>query len=288
MSVDPQGRIWIGYFDHGLDILEPGSGRAQHTENDQVFCINRIVHDRDRGLTAVATANGLVLFDAAGEQHQVLGKADGLIADHVTDVLVRPGGFVAATPAGITIFDISGAQPVRLSRVGQQPRLCHGCQRTETPDRNAGGLSVLQDGIVRAGYTSANSRLKHNWITAIVPDGSGWLVGTYGAGVLSFDASAVWGGFPELPPGMVVNPGAMLVTAHGIWAGSLGQGLWHRGATSGRWTNIVDGLPSSNVTALAVGGGYLYIGTDNGLVRAPEELSNEASDDLCAAGPAVG
>ena len=30
------------------------------------------------------------------------------------------------------------------------------------------------------------------------------------------------------------------------------------------------GLPSKNVTALAAGGGYLYIGTDNGLVRIAE------------------
>jgi hypothetical protein len=31
------------------------------------------------------------------------------------------------------------------------------------------------------------------------------------------------------------------------------------------------GLPSLNVTALAVAGGYLYVGTDNGLVRMAEE-----------------
>jgi hypothetical protein len=30
-------------------------------------------------------------------------------------------------------------------------------------------------------------------------------------------------------------------------------------------------LPSLNVTAVATGGGYLYIGTDNGLVRIAEE-----------------
>jgi ligand-binding sensor domain-containing protein len=35
------------------------------------------------------------------------------------------------------------------------------------------------------------------------------------------------------------------------------------------------GLPSLNVTALAVHNNYLYIGTDNGLIRIPEQnLSN--------------
>ena len=31
------------------------------------------------------------------------------------------------------------------------------------------------------------------------------------------------------------------------------------------------GLPSANVTALAAANGYLYVGTDNGLVRVQEE-----------------
>ena len=32
-----------------------------------------------------------------------------------------------------------------------------------------------------------------------------------------------------------------------------------------------EGLPSANVTALALANGYLYVGTDNGLVRVPEQ-----------------
>jgi ligand-binding sensor domain-containing protein len=40
---------------------------------------------------------------------------------------------------------------------------------------------------------------------------------------------------------------------------------------SGRWSVIRDGLPSLNVTALASANGYIYIGTDNGLVRIPEQ-----------------
>jgi len=34
---------------------------------------------------------------------------------------------------------------------------------------------------------------------------------------------------------------------------------------------IAEGLPSSNVTALAADNGYLYVGTDNGLVRVSEQ-----------------
>ena len=59
------GRLWVGYFDRGLDVLDVQNGRAEHVEDDHVFCVNRIVADPQRQTVDVATANGLVLFDAA-------------------------------------------------------------------------------------------------------------------------------------------------------------------------------------------------------------------------------
>src|SRR5439155_2008431 len=88
LAIDRTRRLWVGYFDRGLDILDPAGSRVSHVENDRVFCVNRIVHDAVGGVTAVATANGLGLFDSAGRQPQVLGRAEGLIADHVTDVVL--------------------------------------------------------------------------------------------------------------------------------------------------------------------------------------------------------
>jgi ligand-binding sensor domain-containing protein len=112
LSVDRAGRLWAGYFDRGLDILEPGFERATHLEDQHVFCVNRIVHHPDGGLSAVGTANGLVMFDAGGHERQVLGKAEGLIANQVTDVLLsgtsRVPVITVATPAGITTIDASG------------------------------------------------------------------------------------------------------------------------------------------------------------------------------------
>ena len=74
--VDARGRVWVGYFDRGLDVVE-GGGRTVHIEDEHLFCINRIVHDPGRGLTAVATANGLVMLDDGLRVRQVqhqLGK----------------------------------------------------------------------------------------------------------------------------------------------------------------------------------------------------------------------
>jgi ligand-binding sensor domain-containing protein len=55
-----------------------------------------------------------------------------------------------------------------------------------------------------------------------------------------------------------------------LYAGSLDRGLFVYDRASARWTSTTAGLPSKNVTALAAGNGYLFVGTDNGLVRMAE------------------
>jgi hypothetical protein len=272
LAFDSAGRLWVGYFDRGLDIVDASFDRATHIEDDHVFCVNRIACDRESGTTAVATANGLVLFDRAGREREVLGRAEGLIANQVTDVLLRTGGMTVATPAGITFIDGGGMRSLyafhslvnnhayALAAAGE--RLMVG---------TLGGLSVLDGGVVRANYTTTNSGLKHNWITAVVQVGAEWFVGTYGGGVLALDATGTWHGFSDLQERFEVNPNAMLVTERAVYAGSLGGGLYIYDRASGRWRRVRAELPSGNVTALAAHGGAIYVGTDNGLIRFREQ-----------------
>src|ERR1019366_9022792 len=91
----------------------------------------------------------------------------------------------------------------------------------ETVAGTLGGLSVLDGDTVRANYTTANSHLKHNWITALARVGDEWFAGTYGAGVLRLDASGVWHSFPDFKQGFVVNPNAMVASGGQLYAGSL-------------------------------------------------------------------
>jgi len=67
-----------------------------------------------------------------------------------------------------------------------------------------------------------------------------------------------------------VNPNAMAASGDRVYAGTLDSGLLIFDRQTGRWTSSTAGLPSKNITALAIGGGYLYVGTDNGLVRIAE------------------
>lgn len=269
LAVDKSGRLWAGYFDRGLDILEPDFEHVAHVEDDHLFCINRIAFSPAGDRTAVATANGLALFDSAQRLRQVLGRKDGLLADHVTDVVFRGGEMIVATPAGLSFVDASGIRSLyalqglvnnhvyALAAAG--PRLLAG---------TLGGISSVENDTVRVNYDATNSGLKHNWITALVADGGDWFAGTYGAGVFRLQAATGrWQPVTDAKEGFIVNPNAMLAAPDRIYAGTLGRGLLVVDRGSGRWSVITSGLPSLNVTALAASHGFLYVGTDNGLVR---------------------
>ena len=128
---------------------------------------------------------------------------------------------------------------------------------------------------MKRNLTATNSGLKHNWITALAPaPQGGWLVGTYGAGVMTLSADSNVFTPAELPAGtprdLVINPNALLVTHTHIYVGTLGHGLLVFDTPANRWSVVDKGLPSLNVTAFAERDGVLYIGTENGLVRIPE------------------
>ncbi len=272
LMVASDGRLWVGYFDRGLDVLPATGGPALHVENDQVFCVNRILENGPQNAVAVATANGLALFDRDGRQKQVLTKESGLIANHVTDVELYRGGMVAGTPAGITFLDSSGAHSIyAFQGLVNNHVYALGVRDGELLAGTLGGISLLKDGAVERNLTTANSGLKANWITALIPAGDGWLVGTYGAGVWRMDADGTMHDMGAASSTTVINPGALLSDGRLVLAGTLGRGLLIGDATGTRWRTVTVGLPSLNVTALAVRQGTVYVGTDNGLVKIAEE-----------------
>ena len=272
LAADVAGRLWVGYFDKGLDLIDSGQTHANHIEDDAVFCVNRIALDLHGRRTAVATANGLVMFDTAGRERQTLTRREGLIADHVTDVELQDDRTLIATSAGITIIDPAGTRSFNAFHGLVNNHVYAIASEGQTILAGTlGGLSVLENGLVKASYTTSNSRMKHHWITAIVRVDDDWFAGTYGAGVLRLDRNGQWRSFPDASDPFVVNPNAMMVTPSYVYAGTLDRGLCIYDRRIGRWTMTADGLPSLNVTALAARDGYIYIGTDNGLVRVLEQ-----------------
>jgi ligand-binding sensor domain-containing protein len=224
-----------------------------------------------QGAVAVATANGLVVFDRDGKQKQILGREAGLIADHVTDVALYNDGMALATPAGITFLDKSGAHSIyAFQGLVNNHVYALGAGGDKLIAGTLGGLSLLSNGEVRRNLNTATSGLKHNWITALVAVGNDWLVGTYGAGIMRLTADGSVTPTEATQTGVVINPTAMAADGRLVLAGTLGQGLMVGDATGTRWRTVTAGLPSLNVTALAIYKGVVYVGTENGLVKIDE------------------
>ena len=277
LSFAPDGRLWIGYFDRGLDILTlTGQPTAQHIEDDRIFCINRILPDPTRHTIDVATANGLVLFDPTGHPRQTLLRRDGLIADQVTDIALTRDGLAIATPAGLTFLDPTGPHSLYAFHglVNNHVYTLASDGRDHLLAGTLGGISLLNDGVVHENLTTRNSGLKQNWITAIVPvsddSENNFFVGTYGSGVMQLDASGHITAMEGATRPAEINPNAMLVTPQHVLAGTLGDGLLIYNRVTRHWTRLTAGLPSLNVTAFAERDGQLYVGTENGIVHIAE------------------
>jgi ligand-binding sensor domain-containing protein len=272
LAVDGRDQLWVGYFDRGLDIFERGLRNAIHMEDDNIFCVNRILPNAAGGTIAVATANGLVMFDQSGKKRQVLGRPEGLLADHVTDAALYDSGMVLATPAGLTFLDAAGPRSLyAFHGLVNNHVYTVGAAGKEVVAGTLGGISVLENESVAANYTVSTRGLTHNWISAIVREGNGWMVGTYGGGMVRLLANGHFEPMDIATGKFEVYPNAMLATDQHILAGTLNKGLYIYNRTTSRWSVITDGLPSLTVTSLAAGKGFVYVGTDNGLVRIPEQ-----------------
>lgn len=282
LGFSPDGRLWIGYFDRGLDVLDLASGHVEHLEDDHLFCVNRIVADPTRRTMDVATANGLVLLDPSAARlrpRQVLTRRDGLAADQVMDVAFSASGTMLATPAGVTVLTTAGAESLSsfqgLANDHAYSLAADPASETTLVGTLA-GVSMLDHVSVTSSLSLRNSPLPRNWITAIArvsepraqPE---WFVGTYGGSVVELDAAGHVTRLDTPTPTAIVNPNAMLVTPEHVLAGTLDRGLLVYNRASGHWAQITSGLPSLNVTAFAERGGEIYIGTANGIVRLPEQ-----------------
>ena len=254
LATDSRDRLWVGYFDRGLDRLESDHGPATHVENEHVFCVNRILPNPKDGTIDVATANGLVRFDSAGSQEQVLTRADGFIADHVTDVAFYQDGLALATPAGLTFLDAAGARSMyAFQGLVNNHVYALGVSGDELMAGTLGGLSQLEKGNVQVNYTTATPGLKHNWITAVVPVGaSGWLEPTARAcSGLTAQATSTRLKLPPDPSKSIPMPcwSREVTCLPARWA----KACMCMNATPDAGLCIEQGLPSANVTALAAG-----------------------------------
>ncbi len=271
MAFDRRGRLWVGMFDGGIDVLDPVTGApSERIDDPSLHEINAIVPDSRTDRMWVGSSRGLAAFDGT-RLDRLLGERNGLVGENVagiaTDAGQSGGGVAVATNKGLTLVD--GAVPRSITAFHGLPNnhayaVAVGAGRTYVG--TLGGLAVVDGLRVDRVYTAGDSNLTHNWVNALVFVDGRLYVGTYGGGVAVLEPSGRLEPVVETA-GLEVNPGAMAVVDRKLFVGTLRSGLYTLDLDSGRWTKIAAVLTSPNVTAIAADARFLYVGTEHGIAR---------------------
>jgi ligand-binding sensor domain-containing protein len=281
--------LWVGYFDRGVDLIAPEtSERLSHIEDDRVREINHLAFDRSEDRMLAATSRGLVVFGRGLKQTVMTREQGGLINDSVAHVSLTeidsqllastavapasaksPGrGWVLATAGGLTeviggrarsITAFHGLASNHLySSASVGSRLFVG---------SLAGLVELEGLRVVRTYKTSNSRLSHDWVTALAEADGALYVGTNGGGVDALLPTAEWVNFAGEIGKFEVNQNAMHYDGERLFVGTSDRGLLVYNTRDRRWTRISAGLASQSVTAITSDDRVVYVGTLNGLVR---------------------
>ncbi len=115
LAFDEQGRLWVGYFDRGIDVLSVETGeRLSRIEDDRVREVNFIA---SREGVYAATSRGLAVFTGSPAPKVMTREQNGLISDAVAHVIftdtARGRTTILATGGGMT--EISGGRARSLT-----------------------------------------------------------------------------------------------------------------------------------------------------------------------------
>ncbi|MGH9762002.1 MAG: hypothetical protein ACREAC_14330, partial [Blastocatellia bacterium] len=126
---------------------------------------------------------------------------------------------------------------------------------------------VEMDGlrVVRT-FTSSNSRLSQDWVTALAEVNGTLYIGTNGGGVDALLPTGEWINFSDDIGRFEVNQNAMFFDGERLYIGTSERGLLVYNVRGRRWTPL-NSVPSQSVTAIISDDRYVYAGTLNGLIR---------------------
>jgi ligand-binding sensor domain-containing protein len=289
LALDGGGRLWVGYFDRGVDVIAPETGeRLSHLEDEHVREVNFIAHDPATEQTMIATSRGLAVIGGRMQQTVLTREKNGLINDAVAHVSIMASPPAGAVPAGAASgVQVDGAMV--LATAGGLTEIAGGRARSLTAFHGlasnhlytsavagsrlfVGSLAGLieLDGlrVVRT-YKTSNSRLSHDWVTALAEADGTLYVGTNGGGVDALLPTGEWISFAnDRDVGKFeVNQNAMYFDGERLYVGTSDKGLLVYNTRARSWKRLNAGLPSPSVTAITSDDRYVYAGTMNGLVR---------------------
>ena len=285
---DGVGRMWVGYFDRGIDLIAPETNeRLSHIEDDRVREINHLAFDRSEDRMLVATSRGLVVFGNELKQ-TVMTREQGLIHDSVAQVsLAHIDSPLLTSTGGPPPLDRLRGRAMVLATAGGLTEVLGGRARSITAFHglasnhlyssvfvgsrlfvgSLAGLAEIEGLRVVRTYKTSNSLLSHDWVTALAEADGTLYVGTNGGGVDALLPTGEWINFAGELGKFEVNQNAMHYDGERLYVGTSDRGLFVYNTRDRKWTRISAGLASQNVTAIMSDDRFVYVGTLNGLVR---------------------
>jgi ligand-binding sensor domain-containing protein len=279
LSFDGGGRLWIGLFDRGIDVIMPESSeRLSHIEDERVREVNFVRFDGREDRVLVATSRGMVAFDARMKQSVFTREKNGLVDDSVAHVAVADGSGIGTNGRGSALLlatagglsEIAGGRARSITAfhgLANNHLYTSAVAGSRLFTGSLAGLVELEGLRVVRTYKTSNSGLSHDWVTALALADGTLYIGTNGGGVDALLPTGEWVSFSDPVGRFEVNQNALHIDGERIFVGTADRGLLIYNTRARGWTRISAGLPSQNVTAIASDQDSIYAGTLNGLVR---------------------
>ncbi len=291
LALDNARRLWIGYFDRGIDLVAPETNeRLTHIEDDRVREVNFVAFDSNEDQILAATSRGLVVFDGHLKQSVITREQHGLVNDSIAHVsIMNVPSPIAQSSSGTTPVSISRNRALVLATAGGMTEITGGRARSLTAFHglasnhlytsaavgsrlfigSLAGLVEIENLRVVRTYKTSNSRLSHDWVTALAEADGRLYVGTNGGGVDVLLPTGEWISFADDRDAgkFEVNQNAMHFDGERLYVGTSDRGLLVYNTRDRRWKRISAGLASQSVTAITSDDHFIYVGTMNGLVR---------------------
>lgn len=274
LAFDTTGRLWVGTFEDGLDILDPETGDLlRHVQDETIREINYLCATSRLAPMLAATSQGLVAFDAGARPVRRYDATSAMLVGNAVSHLCPVNGgrdseaLAVATAKGLTLWqDGIGRSLTAFHGLPSNYLYCCAVHEGKLYVGTLGGLAELDRLRVVRTWRTDNADLPANWINALLSVDGVLYIGTYGGGVCALHPNGDIVRFPETK-GLEVNLNAMATDGEQLYVGTLDRGLLVYDLRRRQWRVWQGGLPSANVTALAVRPAALFVGTAGGLAR---------------------
>jgi ligand-binding sensor domain-containing protein len=279
LALDRDGKFWAGNFRRGIDVFSGEGKKITHLESEAIREINFLLPEAGTaGAVLAATSQGVVRFDAQFRVESIR-KTVGLPSNSIMHLALAESTSPSATKSlDMSSLVLATGRGLSMNQSGRW-RAWTTVQGLPSDQiyttlffkrllfvGTLGGLAEVESGRVVRVFKDSNSKLTHNWVTALSAAGERLFIGTYGGGVFELAPSNDLLGFAQEIGTPVVNPNAMWNDGEMLFVGTL-DGAWVFNLHLQKWTHLKDELPSRTVLSITGDEKHVYFGTTNGIAR---------------------